>query len=141
MKVGHQPRFRDLANEGSLFSVQTYVSRFGTWHKSLAAFVAWANEGKVPDTNNVQLSESRQQRTSRNINWRLRALVLMRDGARCQFCGAEARNGANLQVDHVIPWSKGGETILENLQILCHICNIGKSDILLATEPKMPEVG
>jgi len=25
--------------------------------------------------------------------------------------------------------SKGGETVLENLQILCKPCNIGKSDI------------
>lgn len=42
---------------------------------------------------------------------------------------AEARNGALLHVDHVIPWSKGGETTLENLRVLCSVCNIGKSDV------------
>jgi len=69
------------------------------------------------------------RRGTRNINWRLRAIVLMRDGARCQMCGAEARNGAQLQVDHILPWSKGGTTTLENLRILCNVCNIGKNNI------------
>lgn len=58
----------------------------------------------------------------------------MRDGARCQLCGAEARTGATLHVDHVIPWSKEGETTLENLQVLCHVCNIGKSDAQLPSK-------
>ena len=34
-----------------------------------------------------------------------------------------------LHVDHIKPWSKGGETILENLQTLCQKCNLGKSNI------------
>ncbi|WP_343324290.1 HNH endonuclease signature motif containing protein [Streptococcus sp. Marseille-P8640] len=35
-----------------------------------------------------------------------------------------------LHVDHIIPWSKGGETVLGNLQTLCSKCNLGKSDLL-----------
>ena len=35
-----------------------------------------------------------------------------------------------LHIDHIIPWSKGGETVLENLQTLCSDCNLGKSNIL-----------
>ena len=33
-----------------------------------------------------------------------------------------------LKVDHVRPWSKGGETIAGNLQSLCFDCNRGKCD-------------
>jgi 5-methylcytosine-specific restriction endonuclease McrA len=33
-----------------------------------------------------------------------------------------------LHVDHIYPWAKGGETVVENLQTLCMTCNIGKSD-------------
>jgi 5-methylcytosine-specific restriction endonuclease McrA len=53
----------------------------------------------------------------------------MRDSARCRLCGAVPREGVRLHVDHVKPWNKGGETVLENLQILCDACNIGKSDV------------
>ena len=31
-----------------------------------------------------------------------------------------------LHVDHVIPWSSGGETIPENLRAACSDCNLGK---------------
>ncbi|MBT8349562.1 MAG: HNH endonuclease [Sulfurovum sp.] len=54
----------------------------------------------------------------------------MKDGAKCNLCGATPNDGAKLHVDHIIPWAKGGETVLENLQILCEKCNVGKSDIL-----------
>ena len=44
-----------------------------------------------------------------------------------------ARRGSlgnvELHVDHIKPWSKGGETVLENLQTLCATCNLGKSNI------------
>ena len=132
LKLGRQPKYQDLTKDNSAFSSGTYENRFGTWRKALEAFVDWANEGVTPET--LDRSPSQQRRTPRNINWRLRALVLMRDGARCQLCGVEARNGATLHVDHVIPWSKGGETVLDNLQVLCHVCNIGKSDAQISAE-------
>jgi hypothetical protein len=129
LKLGRQPKYQDLTRDHSLFSAGTYENRFGSWRKGLEAFVAWANEGASfePDVPPV-LSEV-PRRGPRNINWRLRALVLMRDGARCQLCGAEARNGALLHVDHITPWSRGGATRIENLRVLCNVCNIGKSDV------------
>ncbi len=132
LKLGRQPKYQDLTKDNSAFSSGTYENRFGTWRKALEAFVDWANEGITPETSGR--TPSQQRRTPRNINWRLRALVLMRDGARCQLCGVEARNGAILHVDHVVPWSKGGETVLDNLQVLCHVCNIGKSDAQISAE-------
>lgn len=128
LKLGRQPKYQDLTKDISLFCSATYEKRFGGWRKALEAFVNWANDGFVPEFAPSNL-RSTERRTPRNINWRLRALVLMRDGARCQLCGAQARDGAKLQVDHVIPWNNGGETTLENLQILCQVCNIGKSDL------------
>ncbi|MFZ6816453.1 HNH endonuclease [Undibacterium sp. Rencai35W] len=29
----------------------------------------------------------------------------------------------------MVPWSKGGETVLANLQTLCSVCNLGKSNV------------
>lgn len=126
--LGHQPKYNDLTNDVSRYSSGTYEKRFGGWRKALEAFLAWANEGVQPELTETS-EKGVSKRTPRNINWRLRALVLMRDGARCQLCGATPQDGARLHVDHVKPWSKGGETVIENLQILCEPCNIGKSDI------------
>ena len=36
----------------------------------------------------------------------------------------------SLHVDHILAWSKGGETIIENLETLCLECNLGKSNVL-----------
>lgn len=50
--------------------------------------------------------------------------VWRRDGGRCVYCGSTQ----NLQLDHIIPFSKGGDTCLANLQLLCRSCNIKKSN-------------
>jgi hypothetical protein len=49
----------------------------------------------------------------------VRAMVLLRDGARCRRC----RTAVHLEVDHIIPVSKGGKTEESNLQTLCRRCN------------------
>jgi 5-methylcytosine-specific restriction endonuclease McrA len=37
-------------------------------------------------------------------------------------------DGVKLEVDHIKPISKGGKTVLNNLQTLCMDCNRGKSN-------------
>lgn len=49
----------------------------------------------------------------------LRWEVWERDDFTCRRCGARQR----LTVDHVIPESRGGPTVLLNLQTLCGRCN------------------
>jgi len=58
----------------------------------------------------------------------LRYKILNRDNNRCQVCGSTQSDGVKLQVDHIIPVSKGGKTEENNLQTLCDRCNSGKSD-------------
>lgn len=58
----------------------------------------------------------------------LRYDILRRDGFRCQLCGATAKDGVKLHVDHIIPVSKGGKTEPSNLRTLCERCNLGKRD-------------
>ena len=67
---------------------------------------------------------------SRTVSDKLRYQVLKRDNFKCCYCGASPSKDSSveLHIDHIIPWSKGGETNLENLQTLCSKCNLGKSD-------------
>jgi 5-methylcytosine-specific restriction endonuclease McrA len=49
----------------------------------------------------------------------VKQLVWTRDGGRCRNCGSTVE----LQFDHVIPVSMGGNSEPDNLQILCGPCN------------------
>ena len=52
-----------------------------------------------------------------------RRSVFVRDGHRCQYCGAAAEN-----IDHVIPRSRGGPHTWENVVAACRPCNTRKED-------------
>lgn len=52
----------------------------------------------------------------------IRDLVYRRDGHACVACGS----GENLSLDHIWPWSKGGDDNHDNLQTLCRSCNSSK---------------
>jgi len=60
---------------------------------------------------------------NRRVPDSMRAAVLVRDGARCRKC----RRAINLEMDHIVPLSKGGKTEEANLQTLCRRCNRAKS--------------
>jgi 5-methylcytosine-specific restriction endonuclease McrA len=128
-KFGKQPKSRDLTSEHSSYSADTYARRFRGWRNALHEFVLWSREANASNDSSPGLDQLTRT-TSRNPSWRIRAQVLMRDGATCRLCGANPQSGAKLHVDHLKPWSRGGETTLDNLQILCEICNIGKGDFV-----------
>ena len=66
----------------------------------------------------------------RPMSPRLRRDVLMRDRFTCQECGANRGDDPDviLHVDHIEPVAAGGQDEMENLQVLCQDCNIGKGD-------------
>lgn len=46
---------------------------------------------------------------------------------RCSICDDDLLLGG-MHLDHIIPKSKGGKSIINNIQLLCKKCNIGKWD-------------
>jgi HNH endonuclease len=64
------------------------------------------------------------ERNSREIPADVKALAWRRDGGRCVECGSRDR----IEYDHKVPWSKGGSNTANNIQLLCHKCNLKKSD-------------
>ncbi len=155
---GRQPSTRELASAPSRIPTEKpYRRRFGSWMNALRAFVDYANGTgaeaiestieeayetpitKAPEILITETTEShietvmvRRRTTGRDPSLRLRWRVLQRDNFKCCGCGASPAItlGVELHVDHIDPWSKGGETVLENLQTLCSKCNLGKSNLL-----------
>jgi 5-methylcytosine-specific restriction endonuclease McrA len=71
-----------------------------------------------------------------------RKAVLARDSYTCQYCGREA---SGLTVDHVIPRSRGGQSVWENIVASCAPCNRKKGNrmpreaqMLPANRPRPP---
>jgi len=54
----------------------------------------------------------------------VRDRILKRDGNKCGRC----QSTENLEIDHIIPLSKGGRHDEDNFQVLCRTCNRKKSN-------------
>lgn len=143
-KLGRQPTTTDIRSGISRFSLHVFERRFGSWRKALEYFVDYMNGNQIDECtetntgNNFTINEQRTNtqevvhKTKREIGLRTRFLVMKRDSFKCQMCGRSPATtpGLELHVDHIVPWSKGGETSIDNLQTLCSDCNLGKSNFL-----------
>jgi hypothetical protein len=128
---GRQPRRSELARKPSSISQSPYNRRFGGWTAALKAFVDYANSVEMGSPAPPAASTLTNRRTTgREPSLRLRWRVLQRDRFTCCGCGRSPATtiGIELHVDHIVPWSKGGETVFENLRTLCSKCNLGKSN-------------
>lgn len=130
---GCQPSRRDMDNRSiSSISSNTYLRRYKTWYNALDEFISYINQENNNDVSIVTptTQQVNSHKTKREPSDRLKIKVLMRDGNKCRICGAECSGGLhNIHFDHIIPWSKGGETTLDNLQVLCSICNEAKGNM------------
>ena len=70
--------------------------------------------------NNNRLRTNKER--TRNIPAAVRDKVFKRDGGKCTFAGNNGNrcnSTWNLQIDHIVPFAKGGDNSLENLRLLC----------------------
>ena len=131
IKLGRQPTRRDMNNTViSNISSGTYIGKFGQWSNALKAFIVYINNDIIPHSIDNRIETA--HKTKRDVNLRMRFIVMQRDNFKCCACGASPAKDPSvvLHVDHIIPWAKGGETSLQNLQTLCSKCNLGKNDLL-----------
>lgn len=147
--LGRQPLSREMNTEPSQITSRAYEHRFGGWRKALEAFVTRMNQDEsaqgpgqgiqkeksvnqkemITKEIEVQNKECRIE-AKRDIGLSLRYKVLSRDKFKCVKCGISPATDhfCRLHVDHKLPFSQGGKTILENLQTLCENCNLGKGN-------------
>jgi hypothetical protein len=147
---GRCPTADDMRRPPSIVSPRTYQLRYGSWRKALAAFLAAAEPAGVDAARNSprpahdpwsrvwraprpralgrRVVPARRGAAARGIALGLRFAVLERDRFRCAACGRSPSSHPelSLHVDHVVPWSEGGQTTLDNLRALCAECNLGR---------------
>jgi hypothetical protein len=127
--LGRQPRKSEMTRPLSRFTQHPYVKRHGSWLAAMRAFVAAADR-EATVAADARPKAAQPPRGPRDPSLRLRFQVMRLDRFRCRNCGAApaVTPGVLLHVDHIVPWSSGGPTTLNNLQTLCQNCNLGKAD-------------
>ena len=75
--------------------------------------------------------------TKSDISKALRDRILERDNYTCQYCGKSRwKDEVKLEVDHIIPISKGGTDDINNLTTSCRKCNRKKMNRILKVDEK-----
>ncbi|MDZ4342267.1 MAG: HNH endonuclease signature motif containing protein [Candidatus Binatia bacterium] len=70
-----------------------------------------------------------------DIPARLRRLVVLRVGNRCEYCRlAQKGQEATFHVDHILPKAAGGRTTAANLALACVSCSLRKETFCNRTE-------
>ena len=126
---GNQPRKQVRAKLLSLLDDEQYVL--------LEKKAAHLCLSRTLEVGQFKTPKARVHETKSNVGFykskiwlSLRYQVLKRYGFQCMACGRGRKDGVILHVDHIKPRSKYPELELavDNLQVLCESCNLGKSN-------------
>ncbi len=106
-------------------SLGSRVANVVTWVKrlrSLAPIGTLSLELVRFDTQQMQNAEIRgvEYRQGELAGYEVREYLLEKWGQRCAYCGV---TGVPLEVEHIIPRSRGGSNRVSNLTLACHSCN------------------
>jgi hypothetical protein len=139
--LGHRPSKGEWDSVETKYSYTTYKQRFGGWLNACVAFLegttgtatAGGSETAVADEalpRANKRSGSQAASNPRYVPLKVRLQVMTRDRFCCVMCGRSpaAEAGVQLHIDHVIPFSRGGASIIDNLQTLCQDCSLGKGN-------------
>ena len=113
--------------------IMAYTSPGGRSHKQTKVIFDLSTlqeiQGKI-STLTTKKDFSKRERSKMTAT--LKKRILERDNYTCQQCGNSVYKEPNLllEIDHIIPVSKGGTSEPKNLQTLCWRCNRSKSDKL-----------
>jgi hypothetical protein len=118
---GRSPSALELKKYRCPVSMTSIIRRFGSWNKALLAAAAAKPGGRKQAGGAPKVKKAAAGR--KPISIRKRFEVFKRDGYKCSIC---RRVGGELELDHVIPVCRGGNSNMNNLQTLCRKCNRGK---------------
>lgn len=126
VQLGKQPTLQQFEST-THHTKKIIISNFGRWDTCLREFVAWEqNRNVITDTKTPEIKHKTPREPSKSMKYD----VFKRDNFKCTICGKSPATDPSitLHVDHIIPYSLGGETVMSNLRTLCSDCNLGKSN-------------
>lgn len=121
LKRGREPSRTELVNLGPI-STGPYERHWGSL-KIASTLLAQHKRGRITRD---QLLAGRAHNAGRTLRHGLRWRIFARDKFRCVVCGRKGSDKVVLEVDHIIPVSKGGPDHPSNLRTLCLPCNRGR---------------
>jgi len=122
---GRAPKYAEMNRSPSRITNSGYAAKFGSWGLAKQAFVKRVNsdldegqrEAASSPAATVKQPKPRQE-DQRQIPIGLRYQIFRRDRFRCVICGRSPATNLDvaLHVDHVLAFSRGGKTRLDNLR-------------------------
>lgn len=115
-----------VEQDGAVFRLARGIRRMDEWQR--AALIALC-DARVADFVSRRQAAIWAHRAGNAdpLPGTLRWQVMRRAMGRCEACGVSSEVRA-LEVDHIVPRSRGGTNDLWNLQALCSLCNVQKLD-------------
>ncbi|WP_304459554.1 RNA-guided endonuclease IscB [Alicyclobacillus sendaiensis] len=104
-------------------NIETWVTRLRRWapitHLSMQLVSFDTQKLQYPEISGVEYQHCTL------YGYEVREYLLEKWGRKCAYCGAE---NVPLEIDHVIPRSRGGSDRVSNLVLACHRCNQAKGN-------------
>lgn len=100
-------------------------------------FQLFEHEGQTPDIDKaIAIIRAIRQRNANRITSKAKRSeiasnynnIFMNIGKRDGFCCAHCCTSRDLEIDHIVALINGGTNDMDNLQLLCKVCNSQKSD-------------
>ena len=122
----------------SKYSSAVYRRRFNGWPNTLRYFdqyLSKSDSAKVATLKVLTKTKIKSEKRSLSVSEKLK--VIARDGGyRCNECKRTKYEYPKLkfEFDHIEPYSAGGKSDINNIQILCYDCNRLKSNKRINTK-------
>jgi 5-methylcytosine-specific restriction endonuclease McrA len=126
--MGRRPGVQQLSRRGRC-GPEPYRRFWGSLRRACELLAAH-HRGEMSREELLRAGPGPRPASRRPIPLDLRWRILRRDHFRCAACGKSpaTQPGLDLEIDHIVPVSRGGKNGEDNLRALCGECNRGKND-------------
>lgn len=124
-----QTRYRQINYSRYSYQVTVEDKRISLYYNEILEMLDFLKSINYECTSSEYFSKNQRNLMTQQ----LKDEVKKRDKYTCQICGKYMPDGVGIHIDHIIPISKGGKSVLSNLQVLCSKCNLQKGSKILST--------